>query len=79
VGNKQLDKEIDDLDDMRFLLERIESAQENPEMNDWEIDFLESIHRVVLGGNELTSGQQDKLGQIEDIAAKGRDYDESGY
>jgi len=80
MANKRLDKEIEDLDDMRLLLERIESTQESTQINDWETDFLESIHKAVLGGNELTGAQQDKLEQIEDTVANGRVYDEHyGY
>jgi hypothetical protein len=74
-----MSKSLATLDDSELearaeLVKRIQALQDE-EVNDWEMEFLESIEKVVLSGNDLTIAQQEKLDQIEDrIENGGGDY-----
>ena len=71
--SKQLDREVEKLQSMRSLLERIAEAQEDSDLTSWEDGFLEDIYEVVEKGHTLSDGQVDKLEQIEGFIAQGLD------
>lgn len=62
--------EVEDLED---TIQRIKECEGSPDLNDWEEDFLESIKEQVMNGRTLTTRQEDKLEQVEVIAAEGRE------
>lgn len=73
--SKRLDRELENLEEMRKLIDRIEEIEDSPELSDWESGFLSDIKEKVLRGNSLSDSQSDKLDEIEDIAVNGRSWD----
>jgi hypothetical protein len=72
--SSRLDRHMEQLDKNREMIKRVEYCQENGnECNDWEDDFLESIHNRLMKGIELSDGQSETLEKIEFLVEWGRD------
>lgn len=72
---KRLERELEHIEEMKDLLQRITDVQEGEDLNSWEEIFLADIHDKVSRGYELTDGQSDKLDEIEDAVVNGRHWD----
>lgn len=73
MGKNRLDREVERIENRRALLDRIAESQESGETNDWEDEFLDSIYDQVERGYDLSDRQMEKLEEIEDEIAFGRD------
>lgn len=70
---------LDDVGDEQAegLIARIEACQGDPEINDWEEEFLDDVRYALKSGAryELTPAQMGTLERIETICAEGRDVE----
>lgn len=73
MGKNRIDREVERIENRRALLDRIAESQESGETNDWEDEFLDSIYDQVERGYDLSDRQMEKLEEIEDEIAFGRD------
>jgi hypothetical protein len=68
---------MEQLDKNREMIKRVEYCQEHGnECNDWEDEFLESVHNQLMKGFELSTkegGQLETLEKIESVVEWGRE------